>query len=89
MERERLERLTTVAAGQCNAVCFWFDLHLDEESSFSTGPEEETCWNQALFFFPGLALEVDAGTEIEIKVGHEPNRIWFDPPSVPGPGGAG
>ena len=54
---------------------------MDEETHFSTGPEEDTCWNQALFFFAGQPMDVEAGAEIQMKLGHEANRIWFDPPA--------
>jgi len=30
-------RLPIVAAGTVNAVAFWFDLHLDDEESITTG----------------------------------------------------
>jgi len=83
LERERIASLTVTQGGQCHGVCFWFDLHLDEESHFSTAPEEDTCWNQALFFFPGNGQELSQGAQIEMKVGHEANRVYFEPPTCP------
>ena len=35
--RENVLRLPIVAAGTVNAVAFWFDLHLDDEESITTG----------------------------------------------------
>ena len=80
LERNRIVDLTVTQEGKCHGVCFWFDLHLDEETSFSTAPEEDTCWNQALFFFEGNGLVVVEGAQIEMKVGHEANRVYFEPP---------
>lgn len=31
-------QLPVTAAGICNAVAFWFELHLDEETHLSTSP---------------------------------------------------
>jgi protein arginine N-methyltransferase 7 len=36
--QEGLLKLEPVADGYLNAVCFWFDLHLDEEATISTAP---------------------------------------------------
>ncbi|XP_056418809.1 protein arginine N-methyltransferase 9 isoform X2 [Hyla sarda] len=57
-----LEDLESIAAGRSCRIsvlvqeqgqldCFitWFVLHLDKEHSLSTGPSEETCWEQAVF----------------------------------------
>jgi hypothetical protein len=30
--------------GTCNAVVFWFSLHLDEETELSTSPYEPKVW---------------------------------------------
>ncbi|XP_072261994.1 protein arginine N-methyltransferase 9 [Pyxicephalus adspersus] len=35
--------------GQLDCFITWFVLYLDEEHSLSTGPSEETCWEQAVF----------------------------------------
>ncbi|MBN3297161.1 ANM9 methyltransferase, partial [Amia calva] len=35
--------------GVLDAIAVWFVLHLDEENSLSTGPQEETCWEQAIY----------------------------------------
>ena len=35
--RENVLRLPIIRAGTVNAVAFWFDLHLDEEESITTG----------------------------------------------------
>jgi len=81
-DRERTQAVDVVEGGVCHAVCFWFSLHLDEELSFSTSPEECTCWNQALFFWPEPALEVQPGMSLHLKLGHDQNRIWFDAPTL-------
>ena len=35
--RENVLRLPIIAAGTVNAVAFWFDLHLDDHESITTG----------------------------------------------------
>ena len=42
--------IPSTEAGQVDAIVAWFDLHLDEEITLSTGPEDESlCWEQAVF----------------------------------------
>ncbi len=36
-QRDHLVKLETTAAGTLNALAIWFDLHLDEEESITTG----------------------------------------------------
>ena len=38
-----------MAAGQLDAVAVWFDLILDSQNSFSTGPSWDISWEQAIF----------------------------------------
>nr|XP_046271482.1 protein arginine N-methyltransferase 9 [Scatophagus argus] len=42
-------RLPVAQEGELDALAVWFQLHLDEESSLSTGPQEDTCWEQAIY----------------------------------------
>lgn len=42
-------RLPVIQEGQLDALAVWFQLHLDEENSLSTGPQEDTCWEQAIY----------------------------------------
>ncbi|KAJ0050979.1 hypothetical protein NL108_011759, partial [Boleophthalmus pectinirostris] len=35
--------------GRLDALAVWFQLHLDQDNSLSTGPEEDTCWEQAIY----------------------------------------
>lgn len=41
--------LPAIAAGQLDAIAIWFDLHLDSQNSFSTGPSWDISWEQAIF----------------------------------------
>ncbi|XP_071360277.1 protein arginine N-methyltransferase 9 isoform X2 [Trachinotus anak] len=41
--------LPVIQEGELDALAVWFQLHLDEESSLSTGPQEDTCWEQAIY----------------------------------------
>ncbi|KAM8880519.1 protein arginine N-methyltransferase 9 [Spinachia spinachia] len=42
-------RMPVTQEGELDALAVWFQLHLDEESSLSTGPQEDTCWEQAIY----------------------------------------
>ncbi|XP_062333663.1 protein arginine N-methyltransferase 9 [Osmerus eperlanus] len=45
----RRVRLPVTQGGLLDALAVWFQLHLDQESSLSTGPQEDTCWEQAIY----------------------------------------
>jgi len=63
--------------GEVYAIAFWFDLHMDDELSISTGPEGTLShWNQAVQFFPESQM-VKAGDEIQLKMGHTNSQISF------------
>ncbi|KAJ3615406.1 hypothetical protein NHX12_016105, partial [Muraenolepis orangiensis] len=47
-EMQRLH-LPVTQEGTLDALAVWFQLHLDQESSISTGPQEDTCWEQAIY----------------------------------------
>jgi len=53
--------------GQVQAVAFWFDLHMDEDDSYSTGPGGELDhWLQAVYFFE-QPKDVSKGDQVAIK----------------------
>ncbi|KAM4810489.1 protein arginine N-methyltransferase 9 [Rhinophrynus dorsalis] len=57
--------------GQIDCFITWFVLHLDDENSLSTGPCEETCWEQAIFPVqnaPGEVYFVNPGETLEVDV---------------------
>eukprot|EP00966_Prymnesium_polylepis_P070265 1633462-Prymnesium_polylepis.1 len=61
-------RLNAVRRGACNAVAWWFDLHLDEHSTLSCAPGATVrTWKQNLFYL-GAPLAVERGTEVEVLV---------------------
>ncbi|XP_076004022.1 protein arginine N-methyltransferase 9 [Genypterus blacodes] len=45
----RQVRLLVTQEGELDALAVWFQLHLDEDSSLSTAPQEDTCWEQAIY----------------------------------------
>eukprot|EP00058_Branchiostoma_floridae_P026120 XP_002611610.1 hypothetical protein BRAFLDRAFT_117147 [Branchiostoma floridae] len=49
LEHLRVLHLPVKHPGVVDAVVMWFDLHLDEETHLSTSPEQDTCWEQAIF----------------------------------------
>ncbi|KAG8453962.1 hypothetical protein GDO86_000549 [Hymenochirus boettgeri] len=57
--------------GQLDCFITWFALHLDNEHSLSTEPNEETCWEQAVFpvqNLPNGGCFVNSGDTIEVDV---------------------
>ncbi|XP_053478067.1 protein arginine N-methyltransferase 9 isoform X2 [Ictalurus furcatus] len=45
-------RVPVIQDGDVDALAVWFQLHLDQENSISTGPDEDTCWEQAIYPVP-------------------------------------
>ncbi|XP_072319168.1 protein arginine N-methyltransferase 9 [Eucyclogobius newberryi] len=41
--------LPVTQGGKLDALALWFQLHLDQDNSLSTGPDEDTCWEQAIY----------------------------------------
>ncbi|NP_001135658.1 putative protein arginine N-methyltransferase 9 [Xenopus tropicalis] len=57
--------------GQFDCFIAWFLLQLDDEHSLSTGPSEETCWEQAVFpvqKLPDESCYVNTGDTIVVDV---------------------
>lgn len=66
-EVDRLD-LEVTAEGQVQAVAFWFDLHMDEEDTYSSGPNGELDhWLQAVYFFE-KPMNVSTGDSVSLKV---------------------
>ena len=62
-----LHQVEICKAGQVQAVAFWFDLHMDEEDTYSSGPAGElNHWLQAVYFFE-QPKDVSIGDEISLK----------------------
>ncbi|XP_069832988.1 protein arginine N-methyltransferase 9 isoform X2 [Dendropsophus ebraccatus] len=66
-------RISVLAQEQGQLDCFitWFVLHLDEEHNLSTGPSEETCWEQAVFPIQNLPADgytVNRGDTVVLDV---------------------
>ncbi|XP_077381880.1 protein arginine N-methyltransferase 9 isoform X1 [Festucalex cinctus] len=62
-------RLPVVRGGELDALAVWFQLHLDEESGLSTGPHEDTCWEQAIYpEHAGKGFLLQGGDELIVEV---------------------
>ncbi|XP_026215739.1 protein arginine N-methyltransferase 9 isoform X1 [Anabas testudineus] len=62
-------RLPVIQEGELDALAVWFQLHLDEESSLSTGPQEDTCWEQAIYPVHGTrAFALKPHDELVVEV---------------------
>lgn len=56
--------------GELDALAVWFQLHLDEDQSLSTGPQEDTCWEQAIYpvhTTKGFALKSEDKLLVEVS----------------------
>lgn len=63
--------------GQIQAVAFWFDLHMDEEDTYSSGPGGELDhWLQAVYFFE-TPKRVGKGDSISLKALYSDWMIRF------------
>lgn len=55
--------------GELDALAVWFQLHLDEDNSLSTGPHEETCWEQAIYpVHTTKGFSLKAGDKLLVEV---------------------
>lgn len=54
-------RVPVIQDGDVDALAVWFQLHLDKENSISTGPDEDTCWEQAIYPVPSRKTEFRGG----------------------------
>jgi SAM-dependent methyltransferase len=76
-ERRRVAKIPITATGEAYAVVFWFDLHMDDEVSISSGPEGSLShWAQAVQFMD-RGRAVSAGEELELTMGHTDSRLYF------------
>ncbi|KAG7487494.1 hypothetical protein MATL_G00024130 [Megalops atlanticus] len=65
-------KLPVTQAGVLDALAVWFQLHLDEENSLSTGPQEDTCWEQAVYPIQNSSnFTVKPGDELTVEVSCE------------------
>ena len=64
--------------GTLNAVIFWFELFLDEETTLTTSPfaKEKTAWNQAIQYLP--TIEVKKNEALPLRLKHDCYKIQFD-----------
>uniref|UniRef100_A0A671KPK3 Protein arginine N-methyltransferase 9 n=1 Tax=Sinocyclocheilus anshuiensis TaxID=1608454 RepID=A0A671KPK3_9TELE len=71
--REMMQlRLCVTQEGVLDALAVWFQLHLDQDNHLSTGPQEDTCWEQAIYPiqspFSKSNYTVKCGDEILVEV---------------------
>ncbi len=65
------------ADGELHAVAFWFDLHLDDQLSLSSGPEGEMIhWGQAVYSL-NPPKSVKAGDKISLTAAQSEMKIVF------------
>ncbi|KAL0046712.1 hypothetical protein WJX82_008116 [Trebouxia sp. C0006] len=64
-------------SGICNAIAFWFELDLDEQTQLSTSPycEKGPTWQQAVQWMP--EVEVHAGSQAGLLTKHDTYGISF------------
>jgi predicted RNA methylase len=68
--------LDVIADGVLNAIVFWHEIRLDEETTISTAPGDvKTCWFQAVQ--PMEELSLSKGTTLALNASHQGSRITF------------
>lgn len=76
MDMHALEA-AVVASGTAHGVAFWFDLHLDEETTYSSLSSSRTNhWKQAVYFF-GRDLKVTDGQIVNVGTSYDRTQIHF------------
>ncbi|HYC03891.1 MAG TPA: tetratricopeptide repeat protein [Azospirillaceae bacterium] len=79
MADSELKTLTINAAetGTVHGVAFWFDLHMDEEVTYSSKSAARTNhWKQAVYFF-AHDLKVTKGQPVMVGTGYDRTQIHF------------
>ena len=70
-------------SGTCNGVAWWFDLHLDEQTTLSCAPGATVrTWKQNLFYLL-KPLPVERGAEVEVLVWNKADdniHVFAGPP---------
>ena len=75
--RWRQVTVPITATGEAYAVVFWFDLHLDEAITVSSGPDGSLShWDQAVQFMDQSRM-VAAGDILPLNMGHTDTRFYF------------
>lgn len=70
--------ITAKKDGEFQAILFWFQLHLDDEISLSSGPNGEMKhWGQAIFFLP-KSKQIKAGDQVDLEMLQSDYLILFD-----------
>lgn len=70
--------LPVIKEGMLDAIVAWFVLQLDDETSLSTGPDEETCWEQAVYPIQGvLGQTVKCGDTLVVDVSCKNSYLVF------------
>ncbi|WP_448203052.1 tetratricopeptide repeat protein [Azospirillum sp. sgz302134] len=68
----------TTVAGTVQAIAFWYDLHLDEEITVSTGPDGECRhWLQAVQFLE-RPVTVAEGDRLSVRMRYAAGRLIVD-----------
>lgn len=76
--REKTLDFVAERGGDIHAWVFWFELQLDEDTTFDTGPlAPDSCWMQAVQVVE-RPLPVVAGQHFSVKASHTLKRIRFD-----------
>tara|TARA_R110001599_G_scaffold113697_4_gene279053 strand:- start:3118 stop:4830 length:1713 start_codon:yes stop_codon:yes gene_type:complete len=75
--KEDQKEVKIIAKGNLQAVAFWFELNMDNEAAFSSGPNGEMVhWGQAVYFF-GEQKAVASGDDQHLKVITSDSTIKF------------
>ena len=70
--------IPTPQTGICHAVAFWFDLYLDEETTFTSSPLNSTThWKQAVQCFP-TPIQIGADQKLRLSVYQDLTKFHFD-----------
>ncbi|OEK07124.1 50S ribosomal protein L11 methyltransferase [Roseivirga misakiensis] len=70
-------KVKCTASGQLQAVAFWFDMHMGDEASYSSGPDGELVhWQQAVYFFE-KPIDIKKGQQVDLQALFSDELIRF------------
>lgn len=61
--------------GKANALAYWWEVHLDEENSYSTKPSFNTTWKQMIHF---CDINSNSGDTVRLHMRHDTKKFYFD-----------
>ncbi|XP_070552194.1 protein arginine N-methyltransferase 9-like isoform X2 [Ptychodera flava] len=80
-------QISVTKSGHLDAIVSWFTLHLYEDCALSTSPNDESCWEQAVFPIHPLHIcqgdgDIQAGNTVTVTAAYKDSHLSLHIPAV-------